>query len=790
MDRWFVRNELLFSSIDYAVKSYQVTYLYDVLGTGKTTAVRNWLEGCGKRSICIEAGGIETFLLELSEIRPQEQDIVFIDSLQKLKGEEKPLKALARKIESTSKGVKYILTSRAALPKQLMQLELHGKVALIGKNEIRFDTQEVMEYLSKRNIVLEQDAIELVTERTLGNIMALKYFCTCLERGEEFSEDLLRRNADDFFDYFEIEFQQYFTPEIENFLYLTVPLEEFNTDLLQYLFPDGSWSNIIEQMDAFGSFLLKTKCDTYAILPIFRRFLAKKRQANMSQQQIDESNEKLGRYYEERNRLSEAMQFYYEADMHDKVRELLILNTHRNHTGTVQYYEMEKYYLMLSQEEIQENTFLMGALSMLYSLRGEWERSESYAAMIDAQLSQASPKSPKYYELLNQKLYLCVALPHRGNIQVVKTIAMGARLVTAGKMQEIPRMCVTGTLPSIMNGGKDFCSWSRHDELLYNFLGEPLRLFLGSYTRALPELALGESFYEKGREKEAFTKIVQGIAKADADKSMELYFAGQAVMVKILYMRGESETAQTVLRTLRARIIAENANHLITNLQAFAIRQMLNTGFRLEMEHWLNDVAPNIITRFWVTDRYQLLVKVRIYIMKRRFSEALMILERLEQYARDYDRAYILIEVWLLKSIILFQNDDGDYRLFLDQVLKKAESYHFIRLIADEGTVVWDMLQEETPVSDYQRELFEAVKRQAALYPGYLREQQRYTFRMTEGEKNILKLLVRGMKNEEIAKVLRVSVNTVKYHLRNIYDKLGVNSRAMAINMMNERGFN
>ena len=41
--------------------------------------------------------------------------------------------------------------------------------------------------------------------------------------------------------------------------------------------------------------------------------------------------------------------------------------------------------------------------------------------------------------------------------------------------------------------------------------------------------------------------------------------------------------------------------------------------------------------------------------------------------------------------------------------------------------------------------------------------------------------LARGLANKDLAAELDISVNTVKFHLRNLYDKLGVNSRAQAI---------
>ena len=52
---------------------------------------------------------------------------------------------------------------------------------------------------------------------------------------------------------------------------------------------------------------------------------------------------------------------------------------------------------------------------------------------------------------------------------------------------------------------------------------------------------------------------------------------------------------------------------------------------------------------------------------------------------------------------------------------------------------------------------------------------------LTEREKHILFYLAQGYKNNEIGKVLNISVHTVKAHLENIYEKLGVENRVQAV---------
>ncbi len=54
---------------------------------------------------------------------------------------------------------------------------------------------------------------------------------------------------------------------------------------------------------------------------------------------------------------------------------------------------------------------------------------------------------------------------------------------------------------------------------------------------------------------------------------------------------------------------------------------------------------------------------------------------------------------------------------------------------------------------------------------------------LTGRERELLTALANGWTNLQIASRIGISRNTVKYHLKNLYDKLGVNNRAMAVAM-------
>jgi LuxR family maltose regulon positive regulatory protein len=59
---------------------------------------------------------------------------------------------------------------------------------------------------------------------------------------------------------------------------------------------------------------------------------------------------------------------------------------------------------------------------------------------------------------------------------------------------------------------------------------------------------------------------------------------------------------------------------------------------------------------------------------------------------------------------------------------------------------------------------------------------------LSDRELEILQLVADGLKNKEIAEQLVISLNTVLYHTKNIYGKLGVNKRTLAVAKARELG--
>ena len=137
----------------------------------------------------------------------------------------------------------------------------------------------------------------------------------------------------------------------------------------------------------------------------------------------------------------------------------------------------------------------------------------------------------------------------------------------------------------------------------------------------------------------------------------------------------------------------------------------------------------------------------------------------------------------LLPSWYKTGNKEKAFEL-VDEFLKQAEKYHIYRTIADEGVLMFKLLQEYQKLkgtTPFLTKIIGITRHIAVLYPNYLNVSQESNTNFTEMEKDILRLLEQGKTYDEISEIFFISVNTVRYHIKKIYPKLGVTSASQAV---------
>jgi len=146
-----------------------------------------------------------------------------------------------------------------------------------------------------------------------------------------------------------------------------------------------------------------------------------------------------------------------------------------------------------------------------------------------------------------------------------------------------------------------------------------------------------------------------------------------------------------------------------------------------------------------------------------------------------------VMELELLKALALDTIDESDGALnSVSRALAIGEPAGYIRLFIDEGEPMAKLLYEAA-----SREIdAEYAGRLLAVYPREKPKPLRISRDgddehdlvepLSERELEVLNLIAQGLSNKEISRQLYISINTVKGHTRNIYEKLAVKNRGQA----------
>jgi LuxR family maltose regulon positive regulatory protein len=187
-----------------------------------------------------------------------------------------------------------------------------------------------------------------------------------------------------------------------------------------------------------------------------------------------------------------------------------------------------------------------------------------------------------------------------------------------------------------------------------------------------------------------------------------------------------------------------------------------------------------------------LLMQARVCIARGDPSAALAALEQRRDEAEARSLADRVLRLMAVQSIALYASGEKEKALdLLDEVLARAEPEGFIRLFLDEGPRMAELLATAAAQgirSDYANKLLAAFPKSTEItpQPKITNQKSKMIEPLSERELEVLKLLRSELSGPEIAERLIVSLNTLRTHTKNIFNKLGVNNRRAAVRRAQE----
>jgi LuxR family maltose regulon positive regulatory protein len=291
-------------------------------------------------------------------------------------------------------------------------------------------------------------------------------------------------------------------------------------------------------------------------------------------------------------------------------------------------------------------------------------------------------------------------------------------------------------------------------------------------------LAMADVLYEWNELAAAEQHVQTALALGEPGGYQGLLTNGYTLLVRIRQACGDVQGAHEAIHELEQGIQKGNLlQTIVEEMAAYRAWFWLMEGNLGAAGRWAKTIEPSPDDKLDTLREFQWITLVRVLLAQGRPDEAGSLLEQLLHTAEAEGRMGKAIEILALQALARQACGDTSGALAaLKRALVLGEPEGYVRSFVDEGTPMATLLHRallQGIVPHYVSRLLAAFEEPAVAQP--LAEP------LTPRELEVLRLIAAGLKNQEIAGQLFISVATVKRHITNIYGKLDVSHRTQAI---------
>jgi len=199
------------------------------------------------------------------------------------------------------------------------------------------------------------------------------------------------------------------------------------------------------------------------------------------------------------------------------------------------------------------------------------------------------------------------------------------------------------------------------------------------------------------------------------------------------------------------------------------------------------ELKPEDTPHYWYEFVY--FVYTRLLLVQSRHNDAENLLTAMEHTAKKGGRNRKLITIYLLQAQLLQARGKEQQAVGLvEKALRLAAPQDYRRAFLDEDKTIFNLLLQSRPIApEFVDQILKDGGASGISEP--VRHKQPLVEPLSERELEILRLIATGRSNPEIAEVLYLSLNTVKWHVKNLYGKLEVSNRVEAVERARELNF-
>ncbi|GCE30512.1 helix-turn-helix transcriptional regulator [Dictyobacter alpinus] len=751
-------------------------------------------------------------------------------------------KTLTTFLERLPPAIHVILISRSEPPLPLLRWRARGEIYDLNTTDLRFSREEIATFFEQElTLSLSVQALQHLDTLLEGWAAGLRLIALNLRNKhsvQEVEQYILNLSAE------QRSIQAYFVDEIlasqpeaaQSFLLQTSILSRLSASLVDDVMDRSDSATLITSLELAGLFIevldIPTEVERwYRYSSLFTEVLQHEARHRLGEDTLKKLASKASQWFEEHNMHIQAVEMALQAQDGERVAQLMeesILTTHSNtsekiYTAT-DFHDFCRCLELLPEEVLARHphlcfsyanarlyTYVLGEVPLtaenmqrlercLDMAEASWRSSNNTIHLGEvlafrALITQQYGYMEKALQLAKQALdYLPI---EQSQWYMACRGVLGAGLISTGQLHEARQLFQHRM--SINNR-----AFTRPGVILFSKICIEQAEFRQA-TASLEQILI-EAREDKDRDdiadaqlglaKISYAQNALATAQQQAQEALELarqlvheeaIIHAEMVLVAIQHAHG---TTVAALQQLMHKLAWVKPNGIPMRSQFFyeilaaQAQLQLASGDLVAVERWVQSRKDYAESLPRVQQEKEEFLMARWFISQKQAQDALELLTPILDAAKQAGRIRNSLECQLMMAqahAMLKQQQTA--RSLLLEVVAHAGPENYQRLFLDQGPAMVALLQALLPhIQATHQSVFVKKVLRAFSNPGSINNTSSSVLieALSPQEQRVLRLLVSGRKNPEIAAELVVSTNTVKTHIQNIYRKLNVENRVEA----------
>ncbi len=648
----------------------------------------------------------------------------------------------------------------------------------LSQHILKFDNEEIKRYVNLISNNASDSTIKKISDFSNGWIALIYLLVKDMQKESSFSatrsiNDLIEKN-----------FYEKYDNHIKDFLLKISFLNSFTIAQANYILDISNTAQILKQLQEENAFIAYNEFSkVYKIHALFLNFLREK----IQEENVDLTDlyNKCGKWFLKQNLHMQALDFFYKAGNTESILHLL----NQESTAGIHFTQFAQVYHIFEGLDKE--------LGFKYPL--------AYLRYIRIAALRANPKDLKEckQDLIEMEEYITNAdLDKRYKAFILGEIHIVWGFVVFNDIKKMVSHCeralefFDGGCSCIVTRNKEMSFGSPH--LLYAYYKEQgglqhitdfiannihkMSLVADSCGTGSDSLVLAEFALETGDFNNIELHAYKAIYKAQMYDQLSIEICAHFVLQRLTILKNYFQEGLEMATAMKAQVEKQN-------------NPVLNTTFELcdayidcclqrfeNIPDWIKKGQFDSANFMYQGMAFVYIVYGKTILLSGNYLQLEALCETFDDHFSIYNNQLGFINNDILKAIAkykLYGLTEGKKALI--KALKRAQDDNVIMPFVENGTFILDILKEITAEDGLNKAYLAKISSYSKKYHEIIAKSKKDCLRLTSREKEILQMMEKGYKHEEISKSLFISVTTVRFHIKNIYQKLEVNNKILAL---------